>query len=181
MDSVDGSQLSGAAPVQTALTWEADGRAVIRAEPPQDRKRFQRGLRGDARRAAEYIATRGATPLEQLHNIARMSWRKAVVELSRGCGCTRPEAFRLWVAINESLLPYVNAKLASVELTGDAAVGGLALAHFLAAGAFGDRLAGAESRNHQICDMPKGADNQRVMELLPDGVTRPGLPPRAAD
>lgn len=168
------------AAMQTALVFGADGSAAITMEPASERKRHHRGIRDDARRAAEYIASRGTTPIEGLHNIGRMEWRRAVAQITKGTGCTRLEAFRLWVSINESLLPYTAARLATLEL-GENTVGSLALAHFLAASAMSERLARNESSDRQSIDTAQTIDITSEKSGLPSDVTRGGLPPKGKD
>jgi hypothetical protein len=175
------AEAPGAPPMQTALVFGADGSAMVTAEPASVRRRHHRGIRDDARRTAEYIASRGATPAEQLHNIGRMQWRNAIAQITKATGCTRLEAFRLWVSINESLLPYTAARLATLEL-GEGAAGGLALAHFLAASAMSERLAaGGPSLDRQSIDKVQTLDLALENGPLPSDVTRPSLPPKGKD
>ena len=164
-------------PLQTALLFRPDGSAELTAEPASQRKRHHRGIRDDARRTAEYIASRGVTPIEALHNIGRLDWRRAVAQITKGTGCTKLEALRLWVSINESLLPYTAARLNTLDL-GDGAVGSLALAHFLAASAMSDRL---QSADRKSVDRPQTIDLQSEFSGLPQDVTREGMPPKRND
>ena len=184
LGAADGADLAPraapAAPMQTALTFGADGSAVITAEPASVRKRHHRGIRDDARRAAEYVASRGTTPLEALHNVGRLDWRRAVSQIVKGTGCTKLEAFRLWVSINESLLPYTAARLNTLDL-GDNAAGGLAMAHFLAASVMSERLARSDSPDRESVDRSQVIDISSEKSGLPGDVTHAGLPPKGTD
>ena len=165
--------------LQAALVFGADGSAAVTLEPASQRRRHHRGIRDDARRTAEYVASRGTTPIEALHNLGRLDWRKAVAQITKGTGCTRIEAFKLWVSINESLLPYTAARLNSLDLA-DGAVGQLALAHFLAASAMSERLAVGESQDTKSIDHAQPIDLASESDGLPSEVTR-GLPPKGID
>jgi hypothetical protein len=179
----DGAEL--AAPVtvpavQSALLFRADGSAELTAEPASVRKRHHRGIRDDARRTAEYLASRGATPAEALHSVAKLAWRHAVRELVKELRCTPLQAFDLWRGCVIELLPYTASRLNTLDL-GEGAAGGLALAHFLAASAMSDRLARGVSTDHRSVDTSQTLDLALVSEALPDEVTRGGLPPKAPD
>jgi hypothetical protein len=169
-----------AGPLQTALLFGADGSAVVTAEPASVRRRHHRGIRDDARRAAEYVASRGTTPIEALHNVGKLDWRRAVAQITKGTGCTKLEAFRLWVSINESLLPYTAARLNTLDL-GDNAAGTFAMAHFLAASAMSERLARPVSSDRESVDTTQVIDISSEKSGLPGDVTPPGLPPKGQD
>jgi hypothetical protein len=168
--------------IQTALAFAGDGSIAIVGEPASVRRRHHRGIRDDARRTAEYLASRGATPAESLHNVARMKWRVAIAEITKATGCTKLEAFRLWVSINENLLPYTASRINSMDLAEQAAAGSMAMAHFLAASAISDRLGTShESLHRGSIDTSQAVDIASENETLPSEVTRSGLPPKGTD
>jgi hypothetical protein len=172
------------AALQSALLFRPDGSAELTAEPARLPKRNHRGIRGDARRTAEYLASRGATPAEALHSVARLAWRTAVKELVKALRCTPLQAFELWRGCVVELLPYTASRFATLEL-GDNAAGGLALAHFLAASAMSDRLAAPRgqpvSTDGRSVDIQQTIDLASVPDAIPSEVTRGGLPPKAPD
>jgi len=150
----------------------------------------RRALRSDARRTAEYLATRGKTPVEALHDVAGMRWQIAIRKIAKECQCSRLEAVKIWVQINVALLPYSAARLDPLELGALAggAAGGLTMAHFLAASMVAERLGGA--------GLPGGlpamsADGRSVdstvnqaLPLFSSGGNEPAhklLPPKPAD
>jgi hypothetical protein len=168
--------------IQTALAFGSDGAVAIVGEPASVRRRHHRGIRDDARRTAEYLASRGATPAESLHNIARMKWRIAITEIVKATGCTKMEAFRLWVSINENLLPYTASRINAMDLGEQMAAGSMAMAHFLAASAISDRLGPSnESLHRGSIDTSQAVDIPSEMDGIPNQVTRSGLPPKGTD
>ena len=153
--------------------------------------RGRRGvLRSDARRTAEYLASRGKTPVEALHDLAGMRWQVAVRKIAKECHCSELEALKIWRDCNVALLPYSAARLDPLELGALAggAAGGLTMAHFLAASMVAERLGGA--------GLPGGlpamsADGRSVdstvnqaLPLFSSGGNEPAhklLPPKPAD
>ena len=172
-----------AGPIQSALLFRPDGSAELTAEPAHVAKRNHRGLRGDARRTAEYLASRGATPAESLHSVAKLAWRVAVRELVKELRCSPEVAFRLWVSCNETLLPYTSSRINPLDLgdlgpLGAAGAGGFALAHYLAASAMSAKLGAGMSPDTRSVD--------RIVDVVPDDRTADqpnaaGLPPKASD
>jgi hypothetical protein len=181
---------------QAAVAWSADGSAELAHGPAElpGRRHRRDGLRSDARRTTEYLASRGKTPVEALHDVAGMGWRKAVRLLGKELGVSRERAYELWRDANKELLPFTAHRLEPLDAGAGAgaagAAGGLAVMHFLAAKAAGDRILaardGATGRGAitEIVDRPvtqgKTDDSQ--------GVTRENsraavtvLPPRRAD
>ena len=168
--------------IQTALAFGADGAVAIVGEPASVRRRHHRGIRDDARRTAEYLASRGTTPAESLHNIARMKWRVAITEIVKATGCTKMEAFRLWVSINENLLPYTASRINAMDLGEQMAAGSMAMAHFLAASAISDRIGPSNVSLHRgSIDTTQAVDLASETDGIPREVTRSGLPPKGTD
>jgi hypothetical protein len=134
---------------QVTLTFAPDGMpqtAEIAARGTSLQRRDSSALRTDARRTAEYLASRGPTPVEALHDIARMKFADAVREIARDAKCTRWQAANFWKDCVVSLLPYSAAKFDSLDLSallGGGAAGGLAVAHFLATTLIGERMGNA--------------------------------------
>lgn len=134
-----------AAAPQFGLALSADDPAAVRAEPADrsDRRQRRDGLRSDARRTVEYIASRGRTPIEALHDIVKLGWKDGTRQLAKELGIGRAEAFKLWLGVAEATLPYTAPRLDGLDLGAalGAAAGGAGLAHFLAASALGAELA----------------------------------------
>jgi hypothetical protein len=170
--------------LQTALTWSPDGApGVALVDANRGRRRKRDGMRGDARRTAEYLASRGKTPVEALHDIVAMGWIRGTNRLAEVLRVSPERAYELWERAAVHLLPYTAARFETLEFGpgGIGAAGGMALGHFLAARAMGEALAEArESRVSQTLDIRNpeafhGANQGgTTMEL-------PGLPPRATD
>jgi hypothetical protein len=137
-------------------------------EPDHGRARRQRrdGLRADGRRTAEYLASRGRTVVEVMHDLVRLGAIEGPLRISKELGVSKPQAMDYWRAIAESLLPYTAHKLESIDASSAGAAGaagGMAAMHFLAARAAGDRiLAGhassAESPISRIGDRGSAQD-----------------------
>jgi hypothetical protein len=162
-------------------------------DPRAARRRRRDGMRGDARRTAEYLASRGKTPVEALHDIVMMGWRRAVIVLAAELRVSPERAFELFLQCANTLLPYTAPKHETLEL-GPGAAGGLALGHFLAARAMGDMLAAERapglSRNSTGIDRSPGAELPLTINGLSAGdFGRPdpgrtlgqALPPKGAD
>jgi hypothetical protein len=153
--------------IQTGLDWTADGQAVVTETDANRvaRKRVQQRelLRSDARRTAEYLATRGTTPIEAVHDLVKLGWRRAVRELARELKIPPERAMAIWQRAAEALLPYTAARFETLELGANAA-GGLALGHFLAARAMSEALAADR-------DSPRAAAASRVGHTLDHGAT----------
>jgi len=100
-----------------------------------------------------YLQSKGKLPAEILADLIRQGWRK----LQKDLHCTPLEAFDRWLAMQQALLPYTAAKLATLELRGGADLGaGAGALHLLAAQA----LAG------QITELRDGRDSlQRPLDL----------------
>lgn len=184
---------AGRAPaaIGAQIGWQfaSDGSSqVIDSAVTRSGKRPRDGvsLRSDARRAAEYLATRGKTPLEALHDVAGMRWQTAVRKIARELQCSRLEAFRVWQSCNVALLPYSAARFDTLELGSMAGggAGGLTVAHFLAASMVAERVASgglaALSTDGQSVD--NGVTEQLPL-LAGDSRTdaRSLLPPKPAD
>jgi hypothetical protein len=139
---------------QLGLTFAPDGEPQTE-EKPAAVKRYAtaRGeLRADARRTAEYLASRGATPTEALHDIARMKWKVAIREIAKAAKCSELEAMKMWRECCVALLPFTAARFDTIELGAQlGASGGLALAHFMAASMVAERMSAdvqsVDSRN----------------------------------
>jgi len=181
--------------IQTGLDWTADGQAVVTETDANRvaRKRVQQRelMRSDARRTAEYLATRGTTPIEAVHDLVRMGWRRAVRDLVRELKIPPERAMAIWQRAAEALLPYTAARFETLEL-GPNAAGGLALGHFLAARAMSDALAvdrdsPRQSRVRDTLDGSVTSDlalpfNAVSSDRSDDTDTiRAGLPPKGAD
>jgi len=166
---------------QLALVWDAAGAPGVAVEPAEAHKRHYRGARGDWRRATEFLAGRGKLPLEQLHDIARMSPEKAVKFIMRVAGMGRAAAWAEWRSVCSEILPYTAAKLATLEGVAElgAAMGAGAM-HYLAASTAG-RASGGVTHNGQLRHGQQPID---IDDELP-GNTRSlpvtTLPPRGAD
>jgi hypothetical protein len=170
-------------PQQAALAWDAAGAPVVTVESVSPKRNWRRGreMRADARRTAEYLAERGPTPVEAIHDVAKMRWKVAIREISRHAKCSKLEAMKMWLACANALLPYSAARLDTIELGANAA-GGLALAHWLAANAMGERLAtGQLSNNGPIFDNPNSLISQSQNQAAPSGAPLLELPPIAPD
>lgn len=139
-----GSDLPSDAPddgrTQHAMLFDPDGSITVALDTAESvRKRYRDAgrLRTDARRTAEYLASRGLTPIESLHNVARMELDVAVPWIMEHGGCTRWQAIQFWKECAQALLPYTAPRFDAIDLSalaGAAAAGGsLAAAHFLAA------------------------------------------------
>jgi hypothetical protein len=130
--------------IQTALEWSADGAPLVTEVDANRvaRRRVQQRelLRSDAKRTAEYLATRGTTPIEAIHDLVKLGWRRGVRELAKELRIPPERAMAIWQRAAEALLPYTAARFETLEL-GPNAAGGLALGHFLAARAMSDSLA----------------------------------------
>jgi hypothetical protein len=184
--------------IQTGLDWTADGQAVVTETDANRvaRKRVQQRdlLRSDARRTAEYLATRGTTPIEAVHDLVKLGWRRAVRELTRELKIPPERAMAIWQRAAEALLPYTAARFETLEIGANAA-GGLALGHFLAARAMSEALAAdrdsprvpsASRVGHTLdhaatMDLPLsvnalGADTSDETDRI-----RAGLPPKGTD
>jgi hypothetical protein len=132
--------------VQTGLAFAADGSASPVAEPvTRSLRRVRRNYRADA--LISMLAEKGPLPAEILHKAIRQGWRY----LQRELGCSKLEAFKLWVSLIESLLPYTAARLAQLEIKTDPG----AAAHFLAASAFASLAPPVMLPNHEF-----GNDNR---------------------
>jgi hypothetical protein len=177
------------ATIGAQIGWQfaGDGSAQVIEKPAivKNRRHDAGSLRSDARRAAEYLASRGKTPIEALHDIAGTHWRKAVRQIARELQCSKLEAFKVWLSCQTALLPYSAARFDTIELGGQlgAAGGSLTVAHFLAASMVAERM-GA------VGFAPMSTDGQSVdstvIEQLPllDGggqTAAKGLPPKPAD
>jgi hypothetical protein len=178
---------SSVALTQTAMLWAPDGSASLALDNPTRIKRAKRdALRGDARRTAEYLATRGKTPVEVLHDIAGMTWLKAVHILARELRVSPERAFELWKECVALLLPYTAARFDVIEL-GSNAAGGLALGHFLAARAMGDMLAADRGTGGTgLSRLSPSLDGQQAIDLASVNPSQPdpsrlGLPPKGQD
>jgi hypothetical protein len=140
----NGKELPQPTAIQTALDWSPDGSAVVTEIDANRvaRRRVQTRelLRSDARRTAEYLATRGTTPIEALHDLVKLGWRRAVRDLAKELGIPKERAMAIWQRAAEALLPYTAARFETLEL-GPQAAGGVALGHFLAARAMSEALA----------------------------------------
>jgi hypothetical protein len=170
-------------PQQAALAWDAAGEPVVTVESTAPKRNWRRGreMRADARRTAEYLAERGPTPVEAIHDVAKMRWKVAIREISRHAKCSELEAMKMWLACANALLPYSAARLDTIELGANAA-GGLALAHWLAANAMGDRLATGQLSNiGPIFDNPNPLTSQSRNQAAPSGTPLLELPPIAPD
>jgi len=155
-----------AGPLQTALDWRPDGTAELTAAPPANnrfRNQTRHAIRGDARRTAEYLASRGKLPAEVLQDIVSLGMVRAIRLIAKETGCTRLQALDRWHAMTLALLPFTAPRFETIEL-GPQAAGGLALGHYLAASAMSDLL--ATRRN--------GAPSQDGITL--DAASEPGLP-----
>jgi hypothetical protein len=174
--------------LQSTLEWAPDGApAVALVDANRNTRRRRDGIRGDARRTAEYLAQRGKTPVEALHDLVGMGWLRGMRALKKELKVSEERAYELWERAVVHLLPYTAARFETIEL-GPNAAGGMALGHFLAARAMGEALAASQperyhhtvSRDRQSLDIEKTqvshgvSQGETVMEL-------PGLPPRAAD
>lgn len=130
---------------QFGLGLGPDDPAAVRIEPAIRAERRQRrdGLRSDARRTVEYIAGRGRTPIEALHDVVKLGWKDGTRQLAKELGIGRAEAFKLWLHASEALLPYTAPRLDGLDLSATlgAVAGGAGLAHYLAASALGAELA----------------------------------------
>jgi hypothetical protein len=181
---------------QAAVIWDQNGQPGLTAEAPDrglGRRNNRNGLRSDARRTTEYLASRGKTPVEALHDVAGMGWRKAVRILARELGVSRERAYAIWSDANKELLPFTAHRLEPLDAgaAGNAgAAGGLAMAHFLAARAAGDRILAARDGASErgaitgVVDRPvtegKTGDSRGVTREN-SGVKVSILPPRGAD
>lgn len=181
---------------QKAWSFRSDGESEVIDSAVFANRRPVGGtpIRADARRAAEYLATRGKTPIEALHDVAGMRWQHAVRKISKELQCSRLEAFKVWQSCNVALLPYSAARFDTLELGSLAggAAGSLTVAHFLAASMVAERLgvsgvsgqlaiaSAAESPDRQSVDNAVTAD----LPLLDQGGrsdARAPLPPKPAD
>jgi hypothetical protein len=168
---------------QIGLTFAPEGEA--QTVDTTARRRLLIGparLRSDARRTAEYLASRGPTPTEALHDVARMKWKVAIREISRHARCSELEAMKMWRDINVALLPFTAARFDTIELGQQlGASGGLALAHFMAASMVAERMSTGPSTDVQSVD----SLNIQPLPLLdmagPDEGPRAGLPPKPDD
>jgi hypothetical protein len=170
-------------PQQAALAWDAAGAPVVTVESVAPKRNWRRGreMRADARRTAEYLAERGPTPVEAIHDVAKLRWKVAIREISRHAKCSELEAMKMWLACANALLPYSAARLDTIELGANAA-GGLALAHWLAANAMGDRLAtGAVANMGPVFDSENNAGIQSRQGGVPSAAPLLELPPIAPD
>jgi len=181
------AQLAAATlPAAAQIGWQfgADGGAAVVEAPAEPPKRIAtRGtLRSDARRAAEYLASRGKTPLESLHDVARMRWRVAVRVIAKELQCSKLEAFKIWQSCAVSLLPYSAARFDTIELGGQLAgsAGSLTVAHFLAASMVAERLGQPMSPEGRSFDSTMTTQYQLLAD---DGQAsaQSGLPPKPAD
>jgi len=149
-------------------------------------RRERRALRSDARRTAEYLASRGKTPVEALHDVAGMRWQVAIRKIAKECQCSRLEAVKIWVQINVALLPYSAARLDPLELGALAggAAGGLTVAHFLAASLVAERLGAgglpAMSTDNRSVDSPV-TQRLPLLDLAGNDTAHKPLPPKPAD
>jgi len=181
-----------AGPLQTALDWRPDGTAELTAAPPAGR--FKPGvrhtIRGDARRTAEYLASRGKLPAEVLQDVVSLGMVRAIRLIAKETGCTRLQALDRWHAMTLALLPFTAPRFETIEL-GPQAAGGLALGHYLAASAMSDLLATRrESRPSQEGITLDAAsepglpfqDNGLAPSRKDDnGAVKAALPPKAPD
>jgi hypothetical protein len=194
--------------LQRQMDWAPDGSVVL---TEADANRSPRSpitrstLRGDARRTAEYLASRGTTPVEALHDVVKLGWKRGVREIARELGCSKQLAMPIWLRCVESLLPYAAAKFETLEL-GPQAAQGLAIGHFMAARAMSEALArerdgGRESGRdsalrgghaggsivRNTIDLPGGLDLPLPDNGLSEGTERStetiraALPPKAPD
>jgi hypothetical protein len=130
---------------QFGLGLGPDDPAAVRLEAADraDRRQRRDGLRSDARRTVEYIASRGRTPIEAMHDIVKLGWKDGTRQLAKELGINRAEAFKLWLGVAEATLPYTAPRLDGLDLGAalGAVAGGAGLAHYLAASALGAELA----------------------------------------
>jgi len=136
--------LAAAPATQVALAFGDDGElAGLTVEAP-DKPRWKRrdADRFDTKRTAEYIARSGRMPAESYHSIARLTAEQAVRHLRKIVpGADAMWCFRQWVDMNDRLAALVHYRLGELDADGNAPVGGLAVSHYLAASAYGARLA----------------------------------------
>jgi len=187
--------------IQTALAWSGDGEPVVTEVDANRvaRRRVQQRelLRADAKRTAEYLASRGTTPIEALHDLVKLGWRRGVRDLSRELRIPPERAMAIWQRAVEAILPYTAARFETLEL-GPNAAGGLALGHFLAARAMSAELAAERdsprntsanraSRVGHTLDVEAGGELPLQISDMADGKPAStgsalaGLPPKGAD
>jgi hypothetical protein len=163
---------------QFALAWDAAGVPGQVQEAAEPRRRHYRGARGDWRRATEYLAARGPLPLENLHNIARMSPEAAVARLCRLTAMSRTEAYKEWRAVCVECLPYTAARLATLEGAAEVVQAmGAGLAHYLAASA-------ATARGSDNSELSSNRDNGRnrpIIDSAAESLPSDTLPPKRED
>jgi len=181
------------APLQTALDWRPDGSAALTAAPA-DGRRFKPGvrhqIRDDARRTAEYLASRGKTPAEALHDVVKLGAARAIAFIVKETGCTRLQALDRWQAMTEALLPYTAPRFDVIEL-GAANAGGAAIGHFLAASAMSELLATRRDspRSQEGITLDATAQGGLALQINDLGQSQNGdnsaikaaLPPKAPD
>lgn len=170
---------------QLALAWDATGSVRLGVEPADTRTRVYRGARGDWRRTTEYLAARGKLPIENLHDLAKLTPDKAIPRIMKLAAMSRTEAYREWRNLQAELLPYTAARLANVEgAAGLAEAIGAGAAHYLAA----SHLSRTQSeRNVASSDIREVSGGPQVLDI--DGEIEGGativpmrsLPPKAQD
>lgn len=183
-----------AAPAQATMTFAPDGLPQIELLPAVGRNRppvEASTLRGDARRTSEYLALRGPTPVEALHNLARLSFAEAIVEIRTHAKCTELQAATFWKECNLALLPYTAPRFDTLDLGAALAgggAGGLAVAHFLAASLVAERFGNPTrdlSTTQQLVDSSEsrgiGCDQGSVTDGLQAGAPARALPPKPDD
>lgn len=160
---------------------------------PRERSPRRNTLRGDARRTAEYLASRGGgTPIEALHDVVKLGWRRGVRELAKELRVSPEKAAAIYERWTVALLPYTAPRFDVMDLNAIAAAaagGGNPLAaHFLAARAMSELLAleRESPRAPALSTVGRTVDGQQVIDLASetDGGTAAipaGLPPKAAD
>jgi hypothetical protein len=191
---------TAAAASQFGLALSGDDPAAVQLGPADrsDRRQRRDGLRSDARRTLEFLASRGRTPIEALHDVVKLGWKDGTRTLAKELGIGKAEAFRLWRDIAEGLLPYTAPTLDGLDLGAalgaGAAAGSAGLAHYLAASALGAELARdraalpgvampSVSRDIGTLDDPKSPGLASVQHELSISVdeTVSRLPPRGSD
>lgn len=186
---------------QFGLTFGAETSAIRLEKPDRKSRAYRRdGLRADARRTVEYIASRGKTPIEALHDIVKPGWRAATRAIAKDLGISRLEAFRLWQRCAEELLPYTAPRLDGLDVAAlaGAVAGGVGLSHFLAASRASAEMEARRTVDGSTVDVTPRPDASQVLHTLdatesggiasePDsGTVSPDdllsrLPPRGSD
>jgi hypothetical protein len=182
-----------AGPLQTALDWRPDGSAALTAAPPANnrfRNQTRHQIRGDARRTAEYLASRGKLPAEVLQDVVSLGMVRAIRLIAKETGCTKLQALDRWQAMTEALLPFTAPRFETIEL-GPTAATGLAMGHYLAASAMSDLLANRRAAGPSQDGITLDGTSQPGLalqdnDLAPskkddNGMVKAALPPKAPD